>query len=254
MTGVYVGGECGGLITACLIGIPGTPSAIATMFDGYPMAKKASRAARVWLGVWASWRGGLLGAVFLIAATGPWPLSRWNSAPGSTSPSSCWRWHGGGADGGLAPQGLWPGPIGSGDHGASAPIPSWGAAPHPARLSPRRLPFLPFSSASSPSPDRGRRREDGAGGPAGPAPIANPTLSVSHAKVIGEICRARSSSSGPPSSGSYRRSPRNRGQRGQYHGLRPGEEVLRHPERFGTGIPRDHRSESSNNSNVAGSL
>ena len=40
MTGVYVGGSAGGLITACLLGIPGTPSAIATTFDGFPMARK----------------------------------------------------------------------------------------------------------------------------------------------------------------------------------------------------------------------
>src|SRR5688572_33153559 len=37
MTGVYVGGETGGLITSCLLGIPGKPSAVATTFDGFPM-------------------------------------------------------------------------------------------------------------------------------------------------------------------------------------------------------------------------
>src|SRR5574341_1700087 len=37
MIGVYVGGECGGLITSCLLGIPGKPSAVATTFDGFPM-------------------------------------------------------------------------------------------------------------------------------------------------------------------------------------------------------------------------
>ena len=71
MTGVYVGGSAGGLITACLIGIPGTPSAIATTFDGYPMAKKGEPGRAVWLGVWASFFGGLLGGAFLILATGP---------------------------------------------------------------------------------------------------------------------------------------------------------------------------------------
>src|ERR671925_2107925 len=39
MTGVYVGGSAGGLVTACLLGIPGTPSAVATTFDGFPMAR-----------------------------------------------------------------------------------------------------------------------------------------------------------------------------------------------------------------------
>ena len=37
---IYVGGTSGGLISAILLGIPGTPSSIATCFDGYPMAQK----------------------------------------------------------------------------------------------------------------------------------------------------------------------------------------------------------------------
>lgn len=71
MTGVYVGGSAGGLITAVLLGIPGTPSAIATTFDGHPMAKKGEPGRAIWLGVWASFFGGLLGGAFLILATGP---------------------------------------------------------------------------------------------------------------------------------------------------------------------------------------
>jgi len=71
MTGVYVGGSAGGLVTASLIGIPGTPSAIATTFDGYPMAKKGEPGRAIWLGTWASAFGGLLGGVFLIGATIP---------------------------------------------------------------------------------------------------------------------------------------------------------------------------------------
>ncbi|HEX9184772.1 MAG TPA: tripartite tricarboxylate transporter permease, partial [Burkholderiales bacterium] len=71
MTGVYVGGSAGGLVTAVLLGLPGTPSAIATTFDGHPMAKKGDPGRAIWLGIWASFFGGLLGGVFLIAATGP---------------------------------------------------------------------------------------------------------------------------------------------------------------------------------------
>ncbi len=71
MTGVYVGGSAGGLITACLLGIPGTPSAIATTFDGFPMARNGEPGRAVWLGVWSSFFGGLLGGVFLILVTGP---------------------------------------------------------------------------------------------------------------------------------------------------------------------------------------
>ncbi len=71
MTGVYVGGSAGGLVTAILLGIPGTPSAIATTFDGHPMARNGEPGRAVWLGVWASVCGGLLGGMFLIFATGP---------------------------------------------------------------------------------------------------------------------------------------------------------------------------------------
>ena len=71
MTGVYVGGSAGGLVTAVLLGIPGTPSAIATVFDGHPMAKKGEPGRAIWLGVWGSFFGGLLGGAFLIFATGP---------------------------------------------------------------------------------------------------------------------------------------------------------------------------------------
>jgi putative tricarboxylic transport membrane protein len=71
MTGVYVGGSAGGLVTAVLLGLPGTPSAIATTFDGHPMAKKGEPGRAIWIGIWSSFFGGLLGGVFLIAATGP---------------------------------------------------------------------------------------------------------------------------------------------------------------------------------------
>ncbi|OGA77735.1 MAG: hypothetical protein A3G81_29580 [Betaproteobacteria bacterium RIFCSPLOWO2_12_FULL_65_14] len=71
MTGVYVGGSAGGLVTAVLLGLPGTPSAIATTFDGHTMAKKGEPGRALWIGVWASFFGGLLGGLFLIGATGP---------------------------------------------------------------------------------------------------------------------------------------------------------------------------------------
>jgi putative tricarboxylic transport membrane protein len=71
MTGIYVGGSAGGLITACLLGIPGTPSAVATTFDGFPMSKNGEPGRAIWIGIWSSFFGGLLGGVFLIATTGP---------------------------------------------------------------------------------------------------------------------------------------------------------------------------------------
>lgn len=82
MTGVYVGGSTGGLITAALLGIPGTPSAIATTFEAYPMTRRGEAGRAVWLGVWASFFGGLLAAFPLVVGAvqladlavrfGPW--------------------------------------------------------------------------------------------------------------------------------------------------------------------------------------
>ena len=51
MIGVYVGGETGGLITSCLLGIPGKPSAVATTFDGFPMARKGEPGRALWIGI-----------------------------------------------------------------------------------------------------------------------------------------------------------------------------------------------------------
>lgn len=48
---LYIGGISGGLISAILLNIPGTPSSVATVFDGGPMAKKARRA-KHWALVW----------------------------------------------------------------------------------------------------------------------------------------------------------------------------------------------------------
>jgi putative tricarboxylic transport membrane protein len=71
MIGVYVGGSAGGSITASLIGIPGTPSAVATTFDGFPMTRNGEPGRAVWVGVAAALLGGLLGGIFLIELTGP---------------------------------------------------------------------------------------------------------------------------------------------------------------------------------------
>lgn len=66
MTGIYIGGMSGGLISACLLGIPGTSSAVATTFDGYPMAKGGNPGRAIGIGVWASFFGGLVGAIALM--------------------------------------------------------------------------------------------------------------------------------------------------------------------------------------------
>lgn len=62
---VYVGGCSGGLISAILLGIPGTPSSIATCFDGFPMAKKGEAKKALGTAVLFSFIGGIFGALVL---------------------------------------------------------------------------------------------------------------------------------------------------------------------------------------------
>ncbi len=66
MMGVYVGGLSGGLMSGILTGIPGTPSSVATTFDGFPMARGGRPGLALGLGVWASFFGGVLSAVILV--------------------------------------------------------------------------------------------------------------------------------------------------------------------------------------------
>ena len=66
MLGVYVGGLTGGMFASILIGIPGTPSAIATTFDGFPMARKGRPGLALGIGLWASFFGGIISAIVLV--------------------------------------------------------------------------------------------------------------------------------------------------------------------------------------------
>ncbi len=63
---IFVGGSCGGSISAILLRIPGTPLAAATLFDGYPMAQKGRAADAIGIAISASAIGGLFGGVVLI--------------------------------------------------------------------------------------------------------------------------------------------------------------------------------------------
>ncbi|MGI9500942.1 MAG: tripartite tricarboxylate transporter permease [Geminicoccaceae bacterium] len=63
---IFVGGSCGGSISAILLRIPGTPLAAATLFDGYPMAQRGRAADAIGIAVSASALGGLFGGVVLI--------------------------------------------------------------------------------------------------------------------------------------------------------------------------------------------
>lgn len=71
---IYTGAIYGGAYAAILLNTPGTPSAIATTFDGYPMAKRGDGDLAVALACFASVFGGLVGA-FALLLLAP-PLSR----------------------------------------------------------------------------------------------------------------------------------------------------------------------------------
>ena len=68
---MYVGAISGGLITATLLRMPGTPAAVMTTFDGYPMARAGRPGRALGLGITASLVGGLISFVALITLTKP---------------------------------------------------------------------------------------------------------------------------------------------------------------------------------------
>lgn len=65
---LYIGGISGGLISAILLNIPGTPSSIATCFDGRPMALKGQAGKALGTGVVFSFCGTIVGIIVLIVA------------------------------------------------------------------------------------------------------------------------------------------------------------------------------------------
>ena len=74
MLGVMVGGISGGLVSAMLLGIPGTPASVATTFDGLPLVRSGQQGFALGVGLWASCIGGFLsGCVLFLLAP---PLGR----------------------------------------------------------------------------------------------------------------------------------------------------------------------------------
>lgn len=61
LVALYIGGISGGLVSAILLNIPGTPSSIATCFDGRPLALKGEGGKAIGVGVVFSFVGTLLG-------------------------------------------------------------------------------------------------------------------------------------------------------------------------------------------------
>jgi putative tricarboxylic transport membrane protein len=71
LIGMYTGGVTGGLITATLLRMPGTPSNIMTTFDGFPMARAGQPGRALGLGIGASFFGGMLAWVALVLLAKP---------------------------------------------------------------------------------------------------------------------------------------------------------------------------------------
>jgi putative tricarboxylic transport membrane protein len=68
---IYTGAIYGGAYAAILLNTPGTPSSIATTFDGYPMARAGRGDLALTLACLASVVGGLVGAGFLLLLAPP---------------------------------------------------------------------------------------------------------------------------------------------------------------------------------------
>ncbi|KIX14874.1 tripartite tricarboxylate transporter permease [Dethiosulfatarculus sandiegensis] len=68
LVGIYVGACYSGSLSSILVNIPGTPSAIATGFDGHTMAKKGKAGQAIGYATLASALGGLFGVLILVFA------------------------------------------------------------------------------------------------------------------------------------------------------------------------------------------
>ena len=71
LTAIFTGGTFGGSIPAVLMNIPGTSSAIATAFDGYPMSRKGEHNTALGIALGASCIGVLAGYLILFLLIGP---------------------------------------------------------------------------------------------------------------------------------------------------------------------------------------
>ncbi len=66
LMGLYIGGTSGGLISAILLKIPGTPSSITTTFDGHPMAARGEAGKALGVGIVYSFLGGMFSLLILF--------------------------------------------------------------------------------------------------------------------------------------------------------------------------------------------
>jgi putative tricarboxylic transport membrane protein len=71
LVSMYVGSISGGLISATLLRMPGTPASIMTTLDGYPLAQKGKAGRALGLGISASFIGGIISWGFLVLLAEP---------------------------------------------------------------------------------------------------------------------------------------------------------------------------------------
>jgi len=66
LAAIYMGAMYGGSIAAILVRTPGTPSAAATVLDGYPMAQRGEAGRALGISLTASFVGGTVSSLFLL--------------------------------------------------------------------------------------------------------------------------------------------------------------------------------------------
>lgn len=71
LAGIYYGAQFGGSITSILVNIPGEASAVATCFDGYPMARKGRAGAAICIAASSALFGGTCGILGLTLLSIP---------------------------------------------------------------------------------------------------------------------------------------------------------------------------------------
>jgi len=71
LVSMYVGSTSGGLISATLMRMPGTPAALMTVLDGFPMAQKGRPGRALGFGIVSSFIGGSVSWIFLATLSPP---------------------------------------------------------------------------------------------------------------------------------------------------------------------------------------
>ncbi|QDV84080.1 Tripartite tricarboxylate transporter TctA family protein [Stieleria magnilauensis] len=76
LVSMYVGSVSGGLVTATLLRIPGTPASMMTTLDGYPMAQRGQAGRALALGIGGTFIGGMISWGFLVCLAQP--MAAWS--------------------------------------------------------------------------------------------------------------------------------------------------------------------------------